>query len=74
MSKALRIATEDFLPQPTLFSTWHPFYAIMSSGSNPPCFSEFMELFKCSENNKEPSECKKEYIKLLHCLNKQGFD
>jgi len=71
MSKALRIVTEDKLPHP-IFSNWHPFYAITNK-SHPPCFLEFMELIKCSEK-KKPSECNKQYINLLQCLNKEGFE
>jgi hypothetical protein len=40
MSKALRVVTEEMSTGPTLpisFSSWHPFYAVMS-GSNPPRF------------------------------------
>jgi len=72
MSKALRIVTEDLLPHPTLFSNWHPFYAVMN-GSNPSCFLEFMEIIKCLEN-KKPSECNKQYNNLLQCLKNKGFE
>ena len=71
MSKALRIATEDFLVLPNWFSNLHPFY-IATSGNNLPCFNEFMELIRCSEN-KNSTGCNKQYINLMHCLRKQGL-
>tara|TARA_B100000945_G_scaffold321454_1_gene336122 strand:- start:89 stop:334 length:246 start_codon:yes stop_codon:yes gene_type:complete len=77
MSKALRIVTEGQLAPPSfssLFSNWNsPSASIDISGNPPPCFEEFMILMKCVKYGKA-TECHTYYLKLLLCLQQQGFN
>ena len=87
MSKPLRIAIDD-IPgwrslgfDPAAYASdalrqWHPYYAQMS-GTNTPCFREYMALVDCIESTKlhetvEQGACAIPYAKLLKCLNSIG--
>tara|TARA_B100001989_G_C24550589_1_gene474281 strand:+ start:2603 stop:2812 length:210 start_codon:yes stop_codon:yes gene_type:complete len=69
MSKALRIATEDLLPQHQfILNNWHPYYAELTGKT--PCYYEFMALMTCLQNK---GSCKTKYDKLMECLKKEGY-
>ena len=71
MSKSIR-ATEDLFIQSSFIPNWHSLFAIINQ-QDPPCLEEFRELMKCSEK-KKLLECTTQYMNLLHCLRKNGYD